>query len=210
LTESIENHVENNLLKTKPKHKYYNYLLIDSGKLFNLIDSLEAKEYKIDQKDVDEFKTTLIYIGKGSNNRKMFHMTDAKYHLEFGMETTKKCDNIIQVWQKGNGIIVLQINSESNHYVALCRENAMIRAAKPNITNIRNGSSYGIMKDSWTQNETLFYGDSLLYYALKTCIIERPTPFFPHHVISKKKSKPTDFIRSNYEYNGILELFLEL
>ena len=202
--------MKKNKLKTKSNLNNYNYLLIDSGKLFNLIDRLEAKGQSIDQKDVEFFKTTIIYIGKGSNNRKMFHMTDAKYRMEFNMETNSKSRSIINIWQSGNGIIVLQLYSESNHYVALCRENAMIRAAKPNITNIRNGSSYGIMKNGWTNHETKIYGNSLLYYALKKCIIEQPTPFFPQNVMSKKKSKPTDFIINKYEYNGILELFLEL
>ena len=85
---------------------------------------------------------------------KMFYMTDAKYRMDFDMDTNSKSRSIINVWQSGKRIIVLKLYSESNHYVALCRENAMIRAAKPNITNIRNGSSYGIMKNGWTNNET--------------------------------------------------------
>ena len=211
LTDSIEKHIDQNLLKAIPKQNFYNYLLIDSEKLYNLIDRLEAKNHNIDKIDVNNFKTTVIYIGKGSDNRKMFHLTEAKYHLDYDVITNKKSKQIIKVWRNGNGIVILQIYSDSNHYVALCRENAMIRAAKPNITNIRNGSSYGIMKDQWSKTEISDYGDSLLYYAIKKCIIERPTPYFPDHVLSKrKKHKPTDFIKSKYEYNGILELFLEL
>ena len=86
----------------------------------------------------------------------------------------------------------------------------MIRASKPNITNIRNGFSYGIMKNGWTENETKTFGNSLLYYALKKCIIEQPIPFFPQDLMLPKKSQPTDFIQNKYEYNGILQLFLEL
>ena len=153
---------------------------------------------------------TIIYIGKGSDNRKMFHIGEAKYHLDYHVIPNKKSKQIIKVWENGNGIVIQQIYNDSNHYVALCRENAMIRAAKPNLANIRNGSSYGIMKDQWTNNEILDYGDSLLYYAFKKCIIEQPTPYLSHHAMSKKKHKPTDFIKSKYEYNGILELFLEL
>ena len=197
------------MLKSKSNHNNYNYLLIDSGKLADLIDKLEAKE-TIDEKDVEAFKTVIIYIGKGSKNRKMFHITDAKFRMDFDQEINSKSRCIINIWKRGNGILVLQLYSESNHYVSLCRENAMIRAAKPNITNIRNGSSYGIMKTGWTDRETIIFGNSLLYYALKKCIIEQPNPFFPQDLMSKKKSKPTNFIKHNYEYNGILELFLEL
>ena len=197
-----------NLLKTKPNH-YYNYLLIDSGKLLNLIDKLEASRQFIDQKIVEDFKMTIIYIGKGSKNRKMFHIKDAKHRMDYDIEYNSKSESIINVWKNGNGIIVLQLFSESNHYVSLSRENAMIRAAKPNITNIRNGSAYGVMKTEWTNKEILAFGNNLLYYALKKCIIEQPSPIFPTNLMSKKK-KPKDFIRTNYEYDGIMELFLEL
>ena len=50
------------MLQPKSNHNNYNYLLIDSGKLFNLIDRLEAKGQTIDQKDGEVFKTTIIYI----------------------------------------------------------------------------------------------------------------------------------------------------
>ena len=49
--------------------------------------------------DVDEFKTTIIYIGKGSDNRKMFHIGEAKYHLDYHVIPNKKSKQIIKVWE---------------------------------------------------------------------------------------------------------------
>ena len=55
-----------------------------------------------------------------------------------------------------------------------CRENAMIRAAGPNLTNILNGSAYGLMKNKWTLNEIKNFGEMLLYFSFKQCLAERP------------------------------------
>ena len=87
---------------------------------------------------------------------------------------------MLEIWKCGGGIVVLQLLSDSDHYLALCRENAMIKAAGKNIiTNINNGSVYGLMKNKWTFSEILNFGEMLLYFSLRKCIFERPWAIYP-------------------------------
>ena len=91
-----------------------------------------------------------------------------------------KFTKMLEIWKRGDGIVVLQILSDSDHYLALCRENAMIQATgKTLLTNINNGSVYGSMKNKWTYPEILNFGEMLLFFSLWKCIIERPCPIYP-------------------------------
>jgi hypothetical protein len=42
---------------------------------------------------------------------------------------------ILDIWGNGGGIIVLELCSNSNHFISMCRENAMIRAVGENLRN---------------------------------------------------------------------------
>ena len=96
-----------------------------------------------------------------------------------------KCEKILNVWENGDGIINLQIFSDSDHYIAMCREYAFIKAVGSSITNINNGSIYGLMEQEWSPLETRNFGEMLLYFAFKKCIIERPSPYLPKHISRK-------------------------
>ena len=51
------------------KNKFYNYLLIDAKALYILLEKIsDKKSPSID--DLAVFKNTIIYIGKGCENRK--------------------------------------------------------------------------------------------------------------------------------------------
>ena len=82
---------------------------------------------------------------------------------------------------------MLQVFSDSDHYISLCKENAMIKAAGNKLTNLINGSVYGLMKSKWTLEEVKNFGEMLLYFALKQSIVERPSPIFPEDIKNKKK-----------------------
>ena len=89
----------------------------------------------------------------------------------------------------------------------------MIKAVGSNLTNLINGSIYGLMKQKWSVFEIRNFGDMLLYHALQQCIKERPSPCFPENGPKKKMRiyEPKKyFIRSNFELNGILDCFLDL
>lgn len=219
---SINQLKKEKLLKAKSTKKYYNYIIMDAFSLYKILERFDTDElcglgYKeITTKDVDDFKDTIVYIGKGCNNRKMMHMFEAKSVFEGKMDLRKinsKLTKIAKIWENGKGVIILQIFSDSDHYISLCRENAMIKSVGSKLTNLISGSIYGLMKSRWTLNEIQNFGEMLLYFALKQCIIERPSPVFPDDIKKKKKVNVFEpkkyFIKSNYELNGILDYLLE-
>ena len=97
-----------------------------------------------------DFKKCIIYIGKGVNDRKSMHLLQGLDHFEGKMDVSKinaKYTKIAKIWENGGGIVLLQVFNESDHYVSLCRENAMIKAVGPSLTNLINGSFYGLMEN---------------------------------------------------------------
>ena len=176
---------------------------------------LMPKEITVE--DLDTFRKLILYIGKGCNNRKFMHLIEAMAVFDRKMPLKKisaKLSKIARLWEAGNGVVLLQIFNDSDQYMSPCRENAMIKAVGQNLTNILNGSIYGLMKDQWTQTEILNFGEMLLYFALKQCIIERPPTIFAEDVRKQKTVKVYEpkkyFIKSNYELNGILDYFLDM
>lgn len=170
------------------KRIYYCYLIIDAEQLVLLINSLEDKSWNIEACDLENFKQIIIYIGKGCCNRKMMHLVEAKNILSAGIKqgyNGVKIDRILNIWKRGGGIIALQIFSDSDNYISMAREYAMIKAAKNYIANIYNGAMYGPMINDWTDQEIRNFGDMLLYFAFKQCILEQPSPIFPSSI--KKK-----------------------
>ena len=96
----------------------------------------------------------------------------------------KRLQKILDIWGDGGGIIVLELYSDSNNYLSLCRENAMIQSAGRNLTNLIKGAAYGAMKSTWTKTEILLYGDMLFFFALKKCINDKPISILPCDMIS--------------------------
>ena len=161
-------------------------------------------------------KNCIIYIEKSKNDRKRAHLLEGKKLLgtSSNLKMCEKYLKIQKVWKKGAGIVVMQIFSDADHYLALCRENAMIKAVGKTLTNLINGSIYGLMESKWTNFEIKNFGEMLLYFALNQCILERPTPIYIED-IKINRTKPIFepkkyFIQSNYEFNGILDSFLDM
>ena len=123
-----------------------------------------------------------------------------------------KFRRIVNTWKGGDGVVAFHIVSDSDHYVALSRENAMMKAAGCKISNINKGSVYGLIKEKWTEHEIKNFGELQLYFALKQCIVERPAPIFPEKIKKKKNVHELKkyHIKTNYEFNGIMDCFLNL
>ena len=210
----------------KPKSwKFYNYIIDDAKSLYDLLerfatdDSCDLKPREILIKDLADFKKAIIYIGKGCCNRKLKHMEEAVLVFNGKMEFSKisaKLSKISKSWENGNGVAIIQLFSDSDHFISLCRENSMIKAVSlgNNLTNLINGSIYGLMKEKWTTYEIKNFGEMLLYFALKQSILERPSILFPEDFRKKKPVnvfEPKEYhISTNYEINGILDYFLDL
>ena len=208
-----------NKLKNKGTN-FYNYILFDGDLLYKIIDDFDINSVKlqpIKNIDIHELKKSIIYVGKGKNNRKHTHLVEGKKIIQGVLPKSKMCakySKIKKVWEKGSGVVVMQIFSDSDHYLALCRENAMIKAVGNTLTNLINGSIYGLMESNWTTFEIKNFGEMLLYFALNQCILERPTPILMED-IKTYKTKPVFepkkyFIKTNYELNGILDSFLDM
>ena len=217
LTNSIKKLISNKQLKPKG-NKYYCYLILDANLLYKLLDSFDTNSIcirDISLEDLYLFKQAIIYIGKGCNNRKTLHMLNAKTLFEKNTSWNimqGKFRRIVNIWKGGDGVIAFQIFSDSDHYVALSRENAMINAAGCVTSNINKGSVYGLMKEKWTKHEIKNFGELQLYFALKQCIVERPAPIFPENIKKKKNVHELKkyHIKTNYEFNGIMDCFLNL
>lgn len=202
--------LEENLILRKQKEIFYNYVLIDANAFVCLLkDISHKKEPSID--DLVFFKSIIIYVGKGCRLRKSSHLTDSYKILTGSMENgelPKRLKKILDIWGDGGGIMVLELCSDSNHFISMCRENAMIQSAGSNLTNLIKGAAYGAMKNTWTKKEILLYGDMLLFFALKKCINDKPISILPSDMISSEISKLN--IRTKYELQGVLEYFLEI
>ena len=209
----------------KPKGmKFYNYIIVDAKLLGELLDRLitdddgNLKPCEITLEDVAEFKRAIIYIGKGCNDRKSKHLEEALLVFDGKMKLNNisaKLTKISKSWDIGNGVAIMQMFSGADHYRSLCNENAMIKAAGKNLTNLINGSIYGLMKDKWSIFEIRNFGEMLLYFALKQSIIERPSKILPSDIRKNKNivkvfEPKKYFIRTNYELNGILDYFLDM
>ena len=180
------------VLKAKGR-KFYNYIIVDAKSLYKLLerfttgDGLKPREITLE--DVAEFKDLIIYIGKGCNDRKQKHLQEALLVFNGEMELSNisaKLTKIVKFWENGSGIAVIQLFSDTDHYISLCRENAMIKSCK-NLTNLINGSIYGLMKEKWSVFEIKIFGEMLLYFALQQCISERRSVIFPKDVFEPKK-----------------------
>ena len=92
-----------------------------------------------------------------------------------------------------------------NHIVE-SREFALIKSlGLNNLTNIVNGTPYGVMT-SWNEYEIKTFGKMLLYNALLMCIMEPPRVIYMEDVtLPKERASMKD-----WELHGILDCFLDL
>ena len=122
---------------------------------------------------------------------------------------TAKFSKICRIWEKGHGIICLQLFHETNHYMAHNRVYAIIKALGfNNLTNAINGTCYGAMKENWNNNEIINFGDMLLLNAFRMCIIEPPSLIYQEDVVMNirgftKKEKAMELV-------GIFDYIIEM
>ena len=213
LRKSINTLMADGLLVLKRSPLFYNYLIINGTKLYNILksyDKFTLSPLKINNPDMDEFFDCIIYVGKGNNNRKMQHIFEGKKLMELNIATSnKKCRTIIDLWSNGEGVVILQLFNEVSHYEALAREYSLIKTLEiDNIANIINGSPYGVMKYVWNENEIKNYGTMILFNALKMCIIDKPR-LIKHTDVGMPIFRGKNVL-DNWELEGILQCFLEL
>ena len=170
LENSIMSLQNRNILKSCSRN-YYNYILIDADLLYRLVDSFNDSKlglHSITMEDMIRFKQAIIYIGKGKLARKYSHLREAfKKLLEGNLDISNKNSRIANIWNRGGGIIPIQMLSDSGNFLAISREYSMIKTTGEHLTNVIIGSVHGIMKNEWTSTEVLkFWRNATLFLFL--------------------------------------------
>ena len=213
LRASIDREIRAGFLQVAGNPVFYNYLILDGLKLYNILkcyNNSVLAPTRIENEDVDLFRGSCLYAGKGKNFRKFQHAIEGKKIQEGKLILEKISDKfckIIRAWDEGNGIIILHLFTETTHYEAHAREYAIIKSLNiNNISNIVNGTAYGAMKNTWNETAIVNYGSMILYNALKMCINDPPRIIYSEDVILPKPR----CVRKDWELHGILQCFLEM
>ena len=138
---------------------------------------MDLREPVISAEDHTEFRKGCFYAGKGKSNRKFTHLVKVKKSKSNGV--SEKCKRIQKIWKKGQGIAVIQLFPETCEHEALSREFAIINGlGLENLTNIRNSTCHGVMKEAWSKKEIINFGNMIVYRALKMAVLDPPTLIF--------------------------------
>ena len=189
---------------------------MDGTELNKILENYNGNDLlstSIKNEDFSKYKSLCEYVGKGTNDKKLQHLLLGKQILLKQLVVKKisaKFSKITQIWEKGHGIVVMHLFTETNHYEALSREFATIKSIGiNNITNERNSSPFGDMKTKWNNFEILNYGNMILYNSLKMAIHENPPLIYPEDILMPKRRNQQCAIE-DFELEGILSCFLEL
>ena len=211
LKESIQNQLKCEAIPAVPGKSFYNYRIIDDNRLLALLENIDDTE-DISNQIFEAFKKAIIYVGKGTKDRKLDHLREGKKIFKKQLKFSKigaKYSKITQIWERGHGIVCLQIFGESDHYEAHCKESAIIKAiGLNNLTNVNSGLVFGDMKDFWNSKEVENFGNMILYNTLKMCVSVRPVAIYKEDIITKVKDPKSD--DGLWELRGILEYFLDM
>ena len=175
LRRSILDLIGNRLPRTKHP-LYYNYIICNGTKLTELLSKFRKRSIVNEQVKtfhLHKFKEDCLYAGKGINQRMFSHAINGKKikHNIILTEVDAKYREIIKTWENGEGLAVIRLFAEINHYEALSRENALIKAlGLKNLTNKINGTCYGVMRKGWNETEIINFGNMLLFNTLKMAV----------------------------------------
>ena len=158
---------------------YYTYALLNGDRLMSLIRNISIINHKDLKRIFDKFLWCIFYIGKGTRNRKISHLQHLGFLSRYGRKPNQlKARKILETWNRGEKVAIIQLCTDTNHFEALSNESAAIQAiGLENLMNYMKGTPYGVMATNWTKRETSIYGLLLLYNALIKCIYENPPLF---------------------------------
>ena len=186
---SITRDIQNGRMKAEPKRAFYSYALVDSYKLSSLLKRKQTFSLLPDEPgfaDFELFKSAIFYIGKGTNGRKLVHLTQAKMRylgIKVRGKNTNRLDKIVSLWENNRGVTILQLDCDATSREALSREYAMIAAIGLNqLSNVQQGKCYGEMT-KWPGVKIINYGDMLLFQLFKQFISRPASPILPCDVI---------------------------
>ena len=186
---SITREIQIGRTKAEPKRAFYSYALVDSHKLSSLLKRKQTFSLVPDEPGFAEFelfKSTIFYIGKGTNGRKLVHLTQAKMRylgVKVRGKNTSRLDKIVSLWKNSRGVTILQLDCDATSREAFCREYAMISAiGLHQLNNVQQGKCYGEM-NNWPGVKIMNYGDMLLFQLFKQFISRPASPILPSDVV---------------------------
>ena len=192
---SISKQIKLGSLPKAPKKSYYTYLIINidrynAGK--TKLSKTSLLPHEASMHDFLLFKSCVIYVGKGINNRKHIHITLAK-QLYLGLlpkrKISLKVSKIASLWKQGKGITLIQLDCDATSFEAFTRENCIIKSLNFNmITNRIRGTSYGDAKN-WPLTKVVNYGDMLIYSLFNTFLTKPPNKIYANDVELKSQPK---------------------
>ena len=167
---------------------YYNYVLTDGEELRGLLERCSILR-KLKNGDLVDFMNCCFYVGKGSGARKISHLFESlkiiRERVEF--ENEEKTRKILDLWKGGRSVAVLILGQDRNHYEAMAREFALIKALNLDfLTNKINSTAYGEMKISWSDNEITNFGILLLFSVLQSSLVDWPTFIYEKDLVNKQ------------------------
>ena len=128
--------------------KYFIYLLMDSNIFYQFEDRLRRFPHTINEGLVFLFLSGCFYVGKGQADRPADHLREATDLTNIG----PKFDKVRELWDMGNGIVVLKSSCNSTSYEAATREAILIDFfGLERLTNRRRGCYYGDAGE-WSHN----------------------------------------------------------
>ena len=114
--------------------KYYTYLILDASKLDELCKKIGLDLqflFGLSNEDFLWFMSLIVYVGKGTRNRKFTHIEQViKLLLKHGKRALSgpKALSIYEIWEKGGKVAVVQLGQDTSNFEAASNENAVITA----------------------------------------------------------------------------------
>ncbi|CAL7949016.1 unnamed protein product [Xylocopa violacea] len=158
----------------------FNYLLLDP----HITRELPLHAHKLPESTVwNTFISAIFYVGKGKQNRPTAHLKEAFHALISNRHSENaKINKILNIWNKGYGVISLYIFHNSIPVEAYTREAAMIDAlGVQKLYNCKSGNYYG-QAATWNMKEKCNFGRYLLYQAMQIFLSEGQREIFPDNV----------------------------
>ncbi|CAK5066690.1 unnamed protein product [Meloidogyne enterolobii] len=129
-----------------------------------------------------QFISSIFYVGKGKRSRPLQHLIHASKCRNFAKtrptQRTEKLKRILQLWDRGEGVISMHLFHNIHSAEAFIREGAMIEAiGTNNLTNIVRGT-FPEIASNWTRQQITEFGSLLLHKAFVIFLNERCRPIF--------------------------------
>jgi len=153
----------------KSEVAFFCYLLIDPSVLSERFTDVTFRQ----------FISSVFYIGKGKRSRPLQHLINARSSRKNKFtQRSEKLKRILDLWDRGIGVISLNVFTNIHSGEAFIREGSMIDAiGLSNLANLQRGTFPGVA-GNWTRQQISEYGAFLLQ---RTHIIfqnERCRPIF--------------------------------